>query len=410
MTVALLLAVPLSGVGLLGASLVDKYRAGEALDSAMDFAGDAQVSGRGLPYQKLQAEQAVNTAKILLEDAEQHKAQARRKLVEAQRAIVQLRREYGIDVTESGALLTRREEESRKVASFFRYLSQTRSVMLAAAGKDIGMALVQSLLTVSLGEITDRSIRLEVLERARLRVFTVVLRAQELGNSLPLLEREYAKELEAYRLAWEAYRDARNSVSAAEQRIAEVARITEEVQAQIMRLQRELVRIDAKLVAKIERELIEKGLMAPKPGERSDGRIRGTQTFRWPVVGRVSAGYLNAAYRAFFGVPHRGMDIVAPQGTPIVSAADGIVFLARDGGTFGYSYVLIGHRNGYATLYGHLSSIAVSTGQEVQGGQLVGSSGGTPGTYGAGPMTTGAHLHFEVILNGENVDPKTILP
>jgi len=91
-------------------------------------------------------------------------------------------------------------------------------------------------------------------------------------------------------------------------------------------------------------------------------------------------------------------------------SADGIVFLARDGGKSGFSYILIGHRDGYATLYGHMSSIAVSTGDEVASGQGIGLSGGTPGTHGAGPMTTGAHLHFEVIRNGTHINPSLVLP
>ncbi len=109
-------------------------------------------------------------------------------------------------------------------------------------------------------------------------------------------------------------------------------------------------------------------------------------------------------------MPHQGIDIGVPQGTDVMAAADGVVFLARDGGATGFSYILIGHRDGYATLYGHLSSFAVATGQDVRRGQLIGESGGQPGTHGAGPMTTGAHLHFEMLKNGVHVDPLTVLP
>ena len=119
---------------------------------------------------------------------------------------------------------------------------------------------------------------------------------------------------------------------------------------------------------------------------------------------------MNKSYRGFFGVDHQGVDIVVPQGTPVRAAADGVVFLARDGGQTGYSYVLVGHRGGTATLYGHLSQISVVTGQDINHGQVLGLSGGTPGTYGAGPMTTGAHLHLEVIQKGTHVDPLLLLP
>ncbi len=261
-------------------------------------------------------------------------------------------------------------EKTERIVSFLQYL-QAKTFIAPDGGPELGIALTRSLLHMSLGEITDIGIRAHALERARLRIFAVALTAMELGEKLPMLTEEYTKEIAAYQKAWDAYVEARQGVADAETRIEEVKRITEEVQREIRSLQRELARIDAKLIAKLERELIEKGLMDARPGERSGGRVRGKQTFRWPVSGRISAGYLNAAYRAFFGVPHRGADIVVPQNTAVGAAADGIVFLAHDGGRFGYSYVLIGHRSGYATLYGHLNSIAVSAGQEVTGGDLI---------------------------------------
>ena len=252
--------------------------------------------------------------------------------------------------------------------------------------------------------------RTHAINRARERVVRTKLEAKRAINTVALYEGEYQLQMQKYEQAWEEYLKARGEYDSAVNRIAEVQRVTNEVQSQITKLQRELARIDAQLVSKLERELIEKGLMNAQPGERSDGRIRSKQTFRWPTSGHISAGFMSAAYHAFFGVDHKGIDIVVPQGTPISVAADGVVYLARNGGRFGYSYVLVGHRNGVATLYGHLSQINVSSGQEIAAGQIVGLSGGIPGTHGAGPMTTGAHLHFEVIRNGVHVDPHTILP
>jgi murein DD-endopeptidase MepM/ murein hydrolase activator NlpD len=119
---------------------------------------------------------------------------------------------------------------------------------------------------------------------------------------------------------------------------------------------------------------------------------------------------MDADYKKQFGVPHLGEDIVVPQASAVYAAADGIVFLVRDGGLTGYSYILIGHRDGYATLYGHVSQALVAAGQEVTAGQQIALSGGTPGMHGSGPMTTAAHLHFEVIRAGVNIDPKSVLP
>lgn len=404
---ALLAIVPLAGVSL-GASLMEKHKAAEQLEEALHAAGHAPNTG-GLFVQKERAEEQVEAARVALEDAEQHKAQARRKYVEAQEEIETLKQEYGIDATNTGAVLARVRQEREKLMSFAQYM-RNRSFLLAAGGPDFGLTLAKNLLHTSLGDITDMSMRNRAMERASFRVFAVSLRAMHLGQEVGMLQQEYDKQLDAYQEAWDHYREALGEVRSAEDRIAEVQRITNEVQAQITGLQRELARIDARLIAKLERELIEKGLISAQPGERSDGRIRSNQTFRWPVVGKISAGFYNAAYKTFFGVAHKGIDIVVPQGSRVSVAADGVVYLARDGGRTGYSYVLVGHRDGYATLYGHLSSINVSSGQEIAAGHVVGYSGGTPGTYGAGPMTTGAHLHFEVIKGGSHIDPQTILP
>jgi murein DD-endopeptidase MepM/ murein hydrolase activator NlpD len=196
-----------------------------------------------------------------------------------------------------------------------------------------------------------------------------------------------------------------------EEELVEVKQTVGEVHEQVLRLQGELARIDARIKRRAERTLIEKGLRTPRPGQYSDGTVVGEgPLFAWPVYGPISAGFLDARYRKVFGVPHHGMDIATPQGTAVRSVADGVVFLVKNGGAKGYTYVLVGHQDGYATLYGHLSSVSVATGEDIVRGQVIGFSGGMRGTPGAGLMTTGPHLHLEVILNGVNLNPATVLP
>lgn len=132
--------------------------------------------------------------------------------------------------------------------------------------------------------------------------------------------------------------------------------------------------------------------------------------FIWPASGPITAGYLDLDYVSVFHVPHRGMDIGVPQASPVRAVADGVVFAAKDGGLTGYSYVLIGHRNGYASLYGHVSSMFVKPGDRVSAGQTVALSGGRPGTRGAGYMTTGSHLHLEITKDGAHINPMSVLP
>jgi murein DD-endopeptidase MepM/ murein hydrolase activator NlpD len=94
---------------------------------------------------------------------------------------------------------------------------------------------------------------------------------------------------------------------------------------------------------------------------------------------------------------HTGVDIGAASGTPIRAADDGVVVMAGWNGGYG-NWTLIDHGGGLATGYGHQSSIGVSRGQRVSRGQVIGRVGSTGDS-------TGPHLHWEVRVNGNPVDP-----
>lgn len=126
----------------------------------------------------------------------------------------------------------------------------------------------------------------------------------------------------------------------------------------------------------------------------------------WPIspARGITAFFHDSSYLSTFGVQHQAIDIRTSHGTPIHAPADGIAYKVKDNG-FGYSYLILAHESGYMTVYGHVSEFKVSPGEKVKEGQIVALTGGTPGTKGAGVMTTGAHLHFEVIRVGKHVDP-----
>jgi murein DD-endopeptidase MepM/ murein hydrolase activator NlpD len=136
-----------------------------------------------------------------------------------------------------------------------------------------------------------------------------------------------------------------------------------------------------------------------------------TGNFMWPVEPKngLSATFRDAAYKATFGMEHNAIDIPQLQGTLIRATADGVVYKTKDNG-YGYSYVMLAHAGGYMSLYGHISSILVKEGDTIKQGSIIGLSGGMPGTKGAGYMTTGPHLHFELLRNGSYVDPLFSLP
>lgn len=98
---------------------------------------------------------------------------------------------------------------------------------------------------------------------------------------------------------------------------------------------------------------------------------------------------------------HSGIDMTAPAGTPIYATGDGVVRVAGRGaeGYAGYGVVaLIDHGYGFQTLYAHMQSVKVRVGQKVKRGEQIGS-------VGSSGMSSGNHLHYEVIQNGKKVDP-----
>jgi murein DD-endopeptidase MepM/ murein hydrolase activator NlpD len=95
--------------------------------------------------------------------------------------------------------------------------------------------------------------------------------------------------------------------------------------------------------------------------------------------------------------PHDGIDLAAPAGTPVKTAAPGTVLFAGDQKGYGL-IVIVEHPSGLITLYAHNRDLRVKTGQKVREGQVV-------ATVGDSGRTSGPHLHFEVRKNGVPVDP-----
>jgi murein DD-endopeptidase MepM/ murein hydrolase activator NlpD len=100
---------------------------------------------------------------------------------------------------------------------------------------------------------------------------------------------------------------------------------------------------------------------------------------------------------------HTGVDIAAPLGTPVDSAAAGVVVVVAHTAVGYGNYVIVAHGYGLMTLYGHLLETDVYPGEVVRQGQVIGKEGATG-------WATGPHVHFEVRINGQFVDPMRFLP
>lgn len=136
-----------------------------------------------------------------------------------------------------------------------------------------------------------------------------------------------------------------------------------------------------------------------------EGRSGSLASFpdKWPTDGgTISSGYGGRTDPIASGAEwHAGIDIAADFGVPVYASGAGIVEHADWNGGYG-RYVRINHGNGYKTAYGHMSSIATEAGKRVAKGEIIGFIGSTG-------YSTGPHVHFEVIAEGQTVDPYYVL-
>lgn len=148
---------------------------------------------------------------------------------------------------------------------------------------------------------------------------------------------------------------------------------------------------------------ISRSPFAKQPFGRTAGSLIGGYPDMRPVASlSVTSGYgirrhpILGGYRA-----HLGMDFAAPAGSPIVATSDGVVSMANWYGGYGL-FVSVEHGGGLQTRYGHMSRLNVVDGQRVRKGEVIGFVGSTG-------RSTGPHLHYEVRLNGQALNPAALL-
>ncbi len=163
-----------------------------------------------------------------------------------------------------------------------------------------------------------------------------------------------------------------------------------------------LMRLDAAGVAAVEARAaqLEAQLRAYEDALRERNRVPSL----WPVAGELTDSF--GARRDPFGGTasefHAGQDIAAQRGTPVVAAGNGTVTFAGTQNGYG-QVVIVDHGGGLTTRYGHLSRLEVAPGQPLRRGELLGRVGSTG-------RSTGPHLHYEVRVGEEPVNPRAYLP
>ncbi|WP_375380589.1 M23 family metallopeptidase [uncultured Sphingomonas sp.] len=166
------------------------------------------------------------------------------------------------------------------------------------------------------------------------------------------------------------------------------------------------VRIGRLLLAAVDREAGRTQLVRWSDGGREDwfdpqGQGARAEGMGMPVEGHITSGF-GPRFHPILGFTrmHKGIDIGAPIGTPVMAAAAGIVRSAGWSGGYG-RFIRLDHAGTLATGYGHLSRLAVRAGQAVSAGQVI-------GYVGSSGMSTGPHLHWEVWRDGVAIDPKRV--
>ena len=212
-------------------------------------------------------------------------------------------------------------------------------------------------------------------------------------------------ELESARAEEQAARDQQEAKKAEQQaKVAEAQKLLDQINADAAEVNRQLD-AESAAAAEIQAEIAKKQKQLEEERKQNNIVISSESGYLWPLPGyyRLSSLF---GYRIhpITGVAHShtGIDIPAPGGTSILAAKSGQVVTSAYHYSYG-NYVVIDHGNGNSTLYAHMSSRAVSEGQMVSQGQVI----GYVGTTGS---STGNHLHFEVRDNYTRVDPEGKYP
>ncbi len=305
------------------------------------------------------------------------------------------------ELDQAQAQVDRAYEELKALAArLTRSLAVLRDRLVAiyqAGDSDISDLI---LTTKSYGDLIEGSSYIEQIQN---RNESIVTRVRDLRDQQEALVVRLKK-------AKDTIESARNEIAAEEKTLATARSAVESQQAELAAVRADrrakvesinskvdhLEDIEADLQQKIaEQVAAASGVSVLPAGPMSSPSAAG---LIWPLSGTLSSGFGPRSSPGGIGSTyHEGIDISVPEGTPIRAAASGTVIMASYNGGYG-NYTCVDHGSGLSTCYAHQSGFAVTSGQSVSQGNVIGYSGNTG-------SSTGPHLHFEVRINGAAQDP-----
>ena len=323
--------------------------------------------------------------------ADKYAALEKKDLIEGQMEVIQSEIDNcDVQIATMGDLITAKGEElvqtqEKEQAQYELFCKRVRNM------EENGTLSYWSILfsSVSFSDLLDNFMMMDEIMAYDTAIMEEL---QATRNQIELDKEEIEKAKTEQEAAREEQVKAKEELAASQ---AEVDKLIEEISgqeellaAQEAKLRAEANAIDAELrqteeqmKPQIDNVPSESGFVWPLPGYYTLSSLFGGRIH--PITGRPNN--------------HTGIDIPAPGGTPIVAAKSGVVTKSLHKGSYG-SYVVISHSDGTSTLYAHMSRRAVSAGQTVKQGQVIGYVGHTG-------SATGDHLHYEVSVGGSRRDP-----
>jgi murein DD-endopeptidase MepM/ murein hydrolase activator NlpD len=328
--------------------------------------------------------------------ADKSQAQAQKRLIEQQINLIQ----DEIDNIQSQIemyeeLIAQKEEElaqtqEKEQAQYELFCQRIRS--MEEEGEDSYWSILFS--SSSFSDLLDNFMMIEEFIQYDNSVMDTLLALQvQIESDKADLESSKAEEEAAKAEQETAKAEQKSKQAEVDALITQISAQEDELEAQEAELKKAAAAADAQIKAK------EKELAA------QIAKVVSESGFQWPLSGSYNtlSSLYGSRIHPVTGKPsnHTGIDIPAPSGTPIYAAKSGVVSTSvyGSGSSWSYgNYVVISHSDGTSTLYAHMSKRAVSEGQTVKQGAVIGYVGTTG-------RSTGNHLHFEVRVNGNRTDP-----